>query len=261
MLFWPLMMAALPAAAAEPSFADLADLTIASPVIVRAALKRPARLRAGEGNPPPGAVAALLSADVSAVLLSPEPVPPALQYIWTGPGTNGRAPAFAGRQALLFLADAKPATRLIDAGGQVDWSAETEASVRALLAELAQPGARTLSVTGVGSAFHTDGAVPGEAETQLFLTTADRRSISLAVLSRPGEAKRVVVATGEVIDESAPAVRPGTLLWYRLACFLPKALPDAAVAELAPADAAAARADYAAALTSFGSCVRARAKV
>jgi hypothetical protein len=64
-------------------------------------------------------------------------------------------------------------------------------------------------------------------------------------------ARRVTVARGDVIDESATSVKPGSLLWYRLACALPATLPDAAGGndpELA--------ADWSAAIASLGPCQR-----
>ncbi len=49
-----------------------------------------------------------------------------------------------------------------------------------------------------------------------------------------------------------------TLGWYRLACFLPRALPAAAVSELSESDAATARADYAFVIEAMGVCGRTR---
>ena len=67
------------------------------------------------------------------------------------------------------------------------------------------------------------------------------------------------VATGEIIDESAEAPARDTLLWYRLACGLPHALPPRSLAESGPEEAAAIREDYAFVLADLGSCVRTRA--
>jgi hypothetical protein len=61
--------------------------------------------------------------------------------------------------------------------------------------------------------------------------------------------QRVLVARGDIIDESAERVRPGTLLWYRLACFLPARLPASA----GGADPALAM-DWRDALASLGPC-------
>ena len=254
-------MIARTAIAAAPGYADIVDLAEASPVVVRATVIMQERVRADPAVPlAAGETAALLTARVEAALVAPGAVGGSLVYLWRGPGdARGRSPAFKGRPVLLFLTPAGAELRLTDAGAQLDWSEAEEARTRAVLTELADPAKRALRVTGVASAFHVAGAVPGEAETQVFLQTADKRPISLAILSRPGEQRRVVVATGEVIDDSAKPVRRDTLLWQRLACFLPARLPARAVAKLAGEDAEAARADYAFAIVSFGPCVRARA--
>jgi hypothetical protein len=101
----------------------------------------------------------------------------------------------------------------------------------------------------VTSAFRVPGAVPGEAESQFFLSTRDGRPVSLVVLTRPGEGRRLTVATGDVIDDAAQPVSKETLLWYRLACGLPPKLP-AGIGDAAVAD------DYRFVLTSLGPCGR-----
>ena len=111
-------------------------------------------------------------------------------------------------------------------------------------------------MTGVGSAFHVPGAIPGESESQIFLTTSNNRPISLSVLRRPGEQPQWAVALGEMIDENAQAPARETLLWYRLACFLPQHLPDRSVAALSESDARAVRADYRFVLSQLGACGR-----
>ncbi|MBA3898011.1 MAG: hypothetical protein H0X36_12955 [Sphingomonadaceae bacterium] len=113
-------------------------------------------------------------------------------------------------------------------------------------------------VTGVGGAFHVAGSIPGEGETQIFLTTQTGAPVSLSVLRRPGEAPSWSLAQGEIVDEAGAAPPRDTLAWYRLACFLPRALPDRPTAELAAADADAARADYAFVLEGLGACGRVR---
>jgi hypothetical protein len=61
-----------------------------------------------------------------------------------------------------------------------------------------------------------------------------------------------------MVDDSAAAPKRDTLLWYRLACALPAGLPDSAVADQSPEDAAAARDDYKVVLTGLGACGRLR---
>src|SRR3546814_7628869 len=70
------------------------------------------------------------------------------------------------------------------------------------------------------------GTIPGESETQIFLRTSDQRPVSLSVLRRPGEAPKWSVSLDEMVDESSAPAGRDTLLWYRLACFLPGQLPQ-----------------------------------
>ena len=64
------------------------------------------------------------------------------------------------------------------------------------------------------------------------------------------------MALSELVDDSAAPPKPDSLLWYRLACGLPQALPDDAVAGLAEPDAKNARDDYQVVLTGLGPCKR-----
>jgi hypothetical protein len=136
------------------------------------------------------------------------------------------------------------------------WTAAADARVRRIAADVVAADAPP-AVTGIGNAFHVPGALPGEGETQIFLTTADNRPVSLSVLRRPGEPPRWAVALSEIVDEAAAPPARDTLLWYRLACALPAALPDRSTASLEPAEAAIAREDYAYILAALGRCGRA----
>jgi len=147
--------------------------------------------------------------------------------------------------------------RLSRPNALVQWSPANDQLIRAITKEAVQIDAPD-RITGITSAFYSAGTVLGEGETQIFLKTAKDQPLSLSVLSRPGEAKRWAVSTAEVIDESATAPQKFTLLWYRLACGLPRALsPD--LVEAADSDnAARAQADYKYILDSLGPCGRKR---
>jgi hypothetical protein len=62
----------------------------------------------------------------------------------------------------------------------------------------------------------------------------------------------------ELVDDNASTPRAESLLWYRLACTLPRALPPQSLAEASAAEADAIRADYRLVLESLGPCVRNR---
>lgn len=240
-------------ATAPPSYADLADLTLAAPVIIRATIIGAERLSAAESpGLAPGNTRLLVTATIDAAIVAPAAVPARLTWLWDVVlDPRGKPPKPKGQTILAWLAapGADGKTRLVAASGQRPWDAATEARVRAVASE-----ARSNSVpviTGVANGFRADGTVAGESESQFFLTAADNRGVTLVVTSKPGEPRRVAVARGDVIDESASVVRRETLLWYRLACFLPARLPAGA----GGSDVSLAT-DWIAALSSLGPCNR-----
>ncbi len=248
-----LALGSMPAAAAPLSYADLADLTLAAPVIVRATITRTQRI--GEKDAPglpPGKARLLVTAAVDAALVAPGTVPATLLWLWDTPlDARGKPPKPKNVPVLAWLAvpDAQGQTRLVGGAGQQPWDADVEAKVR-MIATDARSGS-VASFTGVTNGFHVDGTVRGESESQFFLKTVDGNSVTMVVTARPGESPRVAIARGDVIDESATSVRPGTFLQYRLACFLPKTLPPSA-GDGSPALAA----DWRAALAAIGPCGR-----
>ena len=245
-----------PAPASAPydrlaGFADTAELALAAPVIVRATITRATRL-AGKAAPDVAAGRArlLVTASLSNVLVAPGPLGGTVQYLWDAPlDSRGRPSLAKGLDILAFL-DAPKAdgsTRLISRRAQQPWDSALADTVRVVVAE--QRTGNVPIIRGVSNGFRADGTIPGESESQFFLTTADGKPATLVVQNRPGEVRRVLVARGDIIDESAERVRPGTLLWYRLACFLPTNLPAAA----GGGDPALAR-DWRDALASLGPC-------
>ena len=190
-------------------------------------------------------------------------LPPRIGYLLdVAPDARGKLPSLKKQRVLLFAratAGLPGQLQLVAPDAQRPWTPADDARVReiarAALAADAPP-----RLTGVGEAFHVAGALPGEGETQIFLRTADGRPVSLSVLRRPGERPRWAVALSEIVDEAAAPPPRDTLLWYRLACFLPPALPDASTAGLVPADAEVAREDYRFVLTQLGACGRTRGR-
>ncbi|WP_442681449.1 hypothetical protein ACSBM8_09895 [Sphingomonas sp. ASY06-1R] len=145
--------------------------------------------------------------------------------------------------------------RLVGPRAQVPRTPDNERKVRAILTEAVAADAPP-AITGITRAFHVAGTLPGESETQIFLKTSDQRPISLSVLRRPNEQPRWAVALSEMVDDSAAPPKPDTLLWYRLACGLPRSLPETAVSALGPEDATAAKSDYQVVLAGLGTCDR-----
>jgi len=247
---------------AGPTYADLVDLTLASPVIADATIRSTTRIKGAEA----AGVAAdrqrlYVEADVTALVRGQAGLPPRIGYLLDAPTDDrGRAPKLKKARVLLF---ARPVVNL---AGQVQlsapdamlpWSPAIDGQVRAIARAVVASDAPP-AITGIGNAFHVPGALPGEGETQIFLIAAGGRPVSLSILRRPGEQPRWAVALSEIVDEAAGPPARDTLLWYRLACGLPAALPDAATAQLDPANAVIAREDYGFVLAQLGPCERRR---
>jgi hypothetical protein len=66
------------------------------------------------------------------------------------------------------------------------------------------------------------------------------------------------VSLDEIVDQAGGPPQRDTLLWYRLACFLPSALPVDSVATLDSESAQIAAQDYKTVLDGLGPCGRKR---
>ncbi|NNM75813.1 hypothetical protein HJG53_02690 [Sphingomonas sp. ID1715] len=244
------------------SYADLADRALAAPVAlvvtvtdaIRVEPERAPGLKTGHAR-------LFIEATANRLIRGPNDIPPLIRYLVDVPlDARGKVPKLK-KGTMLLLARTVPGRpgelQLIAQDAQLPLTPETEQRVRAILTEALRADAPP-PVTGITSAFHVAGAIPGEGETQIFLSTRDNRPISLNVLRRPGQEPSWSVALTEVVDEAAQPPERDTLLWYRLACGLPRSLPDAAVADLDPSAAEAARADYGFVLERLGQCSRSR---
>lgn len=249
-----------PIESAELSYADVADSVSTAPIVAIATVSRTKRLKGDLAvGVPEGQTRFLVTARLSALLRGTSGLPERIEYLVDVPlDAKGRAPKMGKRKVILAGAPVpgKPASiQLVSPKAQLNWSEAVETRVRAIITEAVAPAAPP-RIIGVGNAFHVRGSLPGESETQIFLKTAGERPVSLNVLRRPGEEPQWAVALGEMIDDAAKAPEPDTLLWYRLACFLPSALPSASVADLGAEDAAAANADYRFVIAALGACGR-----
>jgi hypothetical protein len=252
----------LPAAPAL-TYADLADLALAAPVAAHVRVRRADALSEREATTvPAGHRRFLIEADLVALIRGAGGLPGRVSYLVDLPNdSRGRAARVRRGTEYLLLATpvaGRPAElRLAARDAQLPFSAEAAARLRSILRETTAANAPP-RVTGIGRAFHVPGSLPGESETQIFLQTADNRPISLNVLRRPGEQPRWSVALGEMVDEAAETPRRDSLLWYRLACTLPPALPGSSLSEASADEARAIRADYRLVTEGLGRCVRNR---
>ena len=240
-------------------YADVADLFGGSPIVLHARIIEATALK-GPPNPS-GAVRFYVEGDVVALIRGSQAVPPRLKWLVDmRPDSRGKIAKLKKADVLIAAlpVPGRPSEiRLASRDAQVFWSPALETRVRSVIASVAAPDSPP-AITGISSAFHTAGTVNGEGETQIFLSTVTKAPISLSVLTRPNQPKRWAFALGEIVDEAAAPPARDTLAWYRLACFLPRTLPDAAVSELPSADANAARGDYAFVVDALGACPRVR---
>ena len=245
-----------------PPYADYADLVLAAPVIVDATVRSELRLKPIDApGLAPGMARIYIEADVLALIRGPGAVSTRIAYtIDVALDARGRPPRFRKSRVLLFgrgVAGNAGLVQLVRPDAQRGWTPGALALTRRIVAETLAPDAPP-AVTGIANAAHSAGDLPGEGETQIFLSTADNRPISLSILRKPGQPPRWSVALGEVVGDGAPPPPRDTLLWYRLACTLPANLPAAALASTG-ADAGIAREDYALVIRSLGACDRGRA--
>ncbi|WP_439539545.1 hypothetical protein [Sphingomonas sp.] len=267
--FFAASPALLPPAAAQlvaesgvvlPPYAQIADRVVGAPAILDVRIRSATRIKGPEAaNVAAGHQRFYVEADVLALIRADAPLPARVGYVVDVPlDARGRAPKLNKRRMLLFarpVAGQPTMIQLTTLDGQRDWSAELDALIRRIAREVVAPDAPP-AITGLGNAFHVPGSLPGEGETQIFVQTANGAPISLSILRRPGEQKRWAVALGEIVDDAAAAPPRDTLLWYRLACGLPRALPATSLADAEPENAAAAREDYRFVLEQLGPCKR-----
>jgi hypothetical protein len=265
-----LLAAAAPTAPADspppapaPTYADLADLALAAPLVAQVRTVEAIPVKDAEAaGLRPGFARLYVQAEVTALIRAAGPVPSRIAYLADLPRDGrGRPPKLVKGTELLLLAAPVPGRpgelRLIARDAQIAYSAQAAERLRAIVREAAAPAAPP-AVAGIGRAFYSPGNLTGESETQVFVQTADRRPVSLSILRRRGETPRWAVALSEVVDESASVPKPETLLWYRLACGLPRTLPASSLEDADAAGAAAIRRDYQLVLESLGPCTRSR---
>ncbi|MDB5709033.1 MAG: hypothetical protein JWL96_1103 [Sphingomonas bacterium] len=241
-----------------PPYADYADLVIAAPLIVNATIRSTSRLKPVEApDLAPGKARLYIEADVLTIIRGTDPLPPRIGYLLdVALDAKGRLPTLKKLHVLLF---ARPAgagqIQLVRPDAQRGWTIGGEQLARRITGEVLAPTAPP-TVTGIGHAFHTAGALPGEGETQIFLTTDTGRPVSLTIDRAADGARSWKVALSDIVDDSAGPPPRDTLLWYRLACSLPAALPESSLEGIEPADAAIARDDYVYVRRALGRCDR-----
>ena len=253
--------AAMPPFAA--SYADIADLADAAPLIVRVQPRRIAAVATQAARPRMGrfyveartvsliarkaAGDATLGATVA--FLADLPLDP-----------RGRPPALRKRDVVLF-ARAVPGRpgelALVAPDALLVWSPDVDTRLRAIVTALLAADAPA-KVTGVRELVNTPGNLAGASETQVFLATADGSAASLTVDHAPGQPARWGVSFSELVAATGSPPQRDTLPWYRLACFLPPTAPDAANRSETPEARTQAADDYRFVVAQLGTCPRLR---
>ncbi len=244
-------------------YADLADLALDAPVAVEARIRRASKITGPQAaSAPDGHQRYLIEADVTSVIRASESLPPRLSWLYDAPrDARGKVAKLQKTNVIAFArrVPGKPASLQLSApDAQIAQTPQYSAQVRAILAAaLAADAPR--AIAGVGRAFHVPGTLEGEGESQIFLIAADGRPLSFNIVRTPGQAPSWSVSIDEIVDASAARPQRDTLLWYRLACFLPARLPTQSVQGQPPEQARILEEDYRTVIEGLGQCVRQRA--
>lgn len=250
-----------PPASAALTYADLADLADAAPMVIRAQPRKvvqvePERARGLK----PGWGRFYVEAKTEGVIAGTMPLGEQLRYLVDLPlDAKGKPLKFKKKSVVLFArtVPGRPGElQLVKPDAQVLWDAALDMRLRAVIKDLYDPGAPH-KVSGVREAIHVAGDLAGEGESQLFLTTTNGEPAAITVSRKPNAPPRWTVSFSEVVaGEAAPA--RDTLGWYRLACFLPAQLPQGANISATAADRSAAARDYRFVMEQLGPCPRSR---
>lgn len=240
-----------------PGYVALARLADAAPQVLRVEVKKTTVVDPERApDVAPGMARLFVEAQVLNLIRGRQGVSESIRYLVDVPrDARGKVPKLRKQQFLLF---ARPGTRageiqLVSKDAQIAWTQATEQRVRTIVTELVSPGAPP-AIKGIREALHVRGNLQGEGETQVFLATSTGDPVSITVLRRPGLAARWAVSLTEIVDEAAAPPRRNSLLWYRLACFLPREIPARVLVSDTPADNDLARRDYNFVLEQLGPC-------
>jgi len=244
-------------------YADIADLSSDAPVIIYLTVKEAIKVDPERApNAPPGTQRFYIIASTKALIRGQGGVGETIRYVIDLPlDDRGRAPKIKKQPFIIFarrpVGGGGDNVQLVAKDAQLAWTPSREQRVRSLVRELVAHDAPP-AISRIASAFHVAGTIIGEGETQIFMETDTGAPISITVLKRDGQRKFWAVSLGEIVDEAARAPIRDSLLWYRLACFLPRQLPASALASETKANAQQARSDYQTVLNDLGNCPRSR---
>ena len=249
-----------PAAAPALTYADLAGLADAAPLVVRVSPRKIARLEPARApGLKPGRARLYIEAKTEALVAGQASLGEVLRYLVDVPlDAKGKPVNLKKKSVVLFARLGRPGElQLVSPDAQLIWDPVLDVRLRGILSELLAPGAPQ-RITGVREAIHVGGNLAGEGETQIFLATANDEPAAITVNRSPGQPPRWSVSFSEVLEQSGKVPPRDTLAWYRLACFLAPELPVGATESGSAADRAMAADDYRYVLRQLGPCPRTR---
>lgn len=243
-------------------YADIADLSIAAPITAQVRIRVAQRIKPAPGIiVPPGQTRFLMTADVIALIRGAGGLPPQVRYLVDVPtDAKGKPPKYKKAEMMIFglpVPNRNGEIQLIAPDAQIPIVEGLADRVRAIILASTRADAPP-RITGVGDAFHVAGSLSGQGETQIFLATEDNRPASFSIWREPGLKPRWAVSLDEIVDQGAGPPQRDTLLWYRLACFLPPSLPVDSIATLDTESARIAKEDYRVVVEGLGPCGRKR---
>lgn len=244
------------------SYADIADLAGSATVIAIVRPRSFAKVDPARSEALSGTQRYYVDAQVDALIRGDAGMPSRIAFLLDIPADEKPGRTLKGKRMVVFgRSGARPGEfQLLSNKAILPSTPATDARVHAITTELVAANAPP-QIARVVEAFHVEGTVAGESETQIFLTTRNSQPVSLSVVRRPDMEPRFGAALGEIVDEAADLPKRDTLLWYRLACGLPSALPATATAKLDAPGAQAAARDYRSFMERLGTCTRTRPPV
>jgi hypothetical protein len=244
------------------AYADIADLATISPLIIDAKVRKTTKISAVQAiGVPQNLQRLLVEVDVIALIRGLNGAPARMRFVLDVPKDGrGRIPKLK-KQRFFILGDNVKGRgdqiQLSRPDALIQFSPANNAMLRSITQEAVMLDAPQ-KITGVASAFYSPGTVVGEGNTQVFLRTKNNQPITISVASAPGQPKRWNVSTSELIEEATSVPRRNSLLWYQLACGLPKALLPELIESGDGENAVRAQEDYNFVINALGPCGRTR---
>lgn len=245
---------------AGPTYADVAALADSAPLVVRARIRKLARIEDARARAPqPGKGRFYVMAETRALITGRTPIGQSFAYLVDLPlDARGKPLARKKDEVIIFArpVPGRPAElQLVRPNAQIAWNAAAEARVRSIVTGLLASGAPT-AITGVREVIHVPGNLAGEGETQIFLNTADSSAASITVRHQPGQAPQWGASFSELVAAAGRPPERDTIEWFRLACSLPPSPPAGTNLSEGAAAQQRAEADYRLVVASLGPCRR-----